>query len=140
MSNFSAYASVASSTSASTFTLTPRWNYVVVSNMTTGTGATIIWVRTDGNPATVDGDESYALAPGQRGLFANQQGLWSQADTVVPAGTLIEGAPNPGVYSPAMVWPMGSSLAGGVANDGTSVSVILDTGVGPVQVSVEAAG
>jgi hypothetical protein len=140
MSNFSAYASVASSSSASTFTLTPRYNYVVVSNLTTGTGATVIWVRTDGNAATVDGDECYALAPGQRGLFGNQAAAWTQAASVIAAGSLTHFGPNPGIYDPSLVQPFGSSLYGGTASPGTSVSIILDTGSGPVQVSVEAAG
>ena len=67
---------------ASSVTLTARWSYLTLEN----TGATLIYVRTDGSLATVGGDSCYAVEPGQVGLVANQLPLWTEAATVIPAG------------------------------------------------------
>lgn len=108
---------------AASYTSTIRWAYVRVEN----TGASgVLWVRTDGsNAAAADG--SYSLNPGESGVFANALPLWTQAATVIPAGSdvaspLAAGQPGwPG--TPATNNPLGSSLYGGTANPGTSVSI-----------------
>jgi hypothetical protein len=127
-----AYASVASSSAATTMALTGYYGSVLVENLT-ATSGTIIWVRADGTAAVKEADDCFAIDPGQSLVLDNGLANWSQAYSVIPAGTLVGGGPSQG---PAVVQPFGSSLAGGTANPGTSVSVILDTGSGPVQVAV----
>lgn len=103
---------------ATSYTSTLRWAYIYVEN--TGTTG-ILWVRTDGSAATA-GDGSYSVSPGQSIVVANDLGLWSQAASVIPAGTY---ATNMAVGSgtPPEIQPYGSSLYGGTANPGTSVSI-----------------
>jgi len=105
--------------------LTPRWSYVTVEN--TGASGTI-YLRTDGTAATVAGTDCYSLQPGERGVFANQLPLWTQAATVIAAGTdvanpLAAGSPGwPG--TPASPNIYGASLYGGTSNPGTKVDLI----------------
>lgn len=91
--------------------LTPRYEYVSVLNET----GLEIWVRTDGTAATVDGDFCSAVAPGERALLANMTPLWTQAQTVLAAGSVNQ-------------W--GQARNGGAANPGTPISFIPVSGTG----------
>ena len=95
-------------TTAVSGTLTPRYQYISVTNMT---GAQI-FVRTDGTAATVDGDFCTGILPGGVALIANMAPLWEQAQTVIQNGTDNQG---------------GRWRGGGAANPGTPVSVIAVT-------------
>lgn len=101
----------ASGGSAVSGSLTPRYEYVTVLNET----GLEIWVRTDGQAATVDGDFCSAVAPGERVLMANTSPLWTQAQTVIANGSVNQWA---------------QSKNGGVANPGTPVSFIPVSGTG----------
>jgi len=91
--------------------LTPRYEYVTVLNEM----GVEIWVRTDGQAATIDGDFCTAVAPGERVLIANTTALWEQAQTVIPAGSNNQ-------------W--GQWRGGGASNPGTPISFIPVTGTG----------
>lgn len=97
-------------TTAVTLTLTPRYEFITVSNNT----GVEMWARSDGQAATVDGDLCVAVPPGQDVVIANMLPLWEQAQAVIPNG-------------PNNQW--GQWKGGGVANPGVSVSVI--TAVAP---------
>lgn len=101
-------------TTAVSGTLTPRYQFVEVTNMT----GVQIFVRTDGQAATVDGDFCAALLPNGTALLANMAPLWEQAQTVIPNGS----------NNAAGQWK-----GGGAANPGTPISVIAVTtpGAGP---------
>jgi hypothetical protein len=130
---YSVKGTIASSTTAVTVALLPRWAYIAVSNLGVAGTNPSIWVKTDGTVPVAPGeDNSFAVPPGQTVLVANQKPMWFQSDTVIPFGTdvpsvLTAGSPGwPG--TPAMQNPLGSSAQGGVATPGTTVSVLLDTG------------
>jgi hypothetical protein len=117
---------VSSVNTAFSGSLTPRYQYVTVVNETGGE----IFVRTDGQPATVDGDFCTLVANGERALVANMAPLWDQASTVIRNGT-----------SNAQ----GQWAGGGASNPGTTVSVIAPTGVTlvttpPAIVTIQGAG
>lgn len=101
-------------TTAVSGTLTPRYQFISVTNMT----GVQIFVRTDGTAATVDGDFCTALLPNEVTVIANMAPLWEQAQTVIQAGSNNQ-------------W--GQWKGGGAANPGTSISVIAVTtpGAGP---------
>ena len=94
-----------SGTTAVPGTLSCRYEYISVTNET---GAEI-FVCTNGNAATVDGDFCSLIMPGQVAVLANMLPLWDQASTVIPAGSNNQ-------------W--GQWKGGGTANPGVSVSVI----------------
>ena len=110
---------------AASYTSTIRWAYVRVEN-TAASGGGVLWVRTDGTAAAA-ADGSYSLNPGESGVFANALPLWTQAASVIPAGSdvaspLAAGQPGwPG--TPASPSVFGGSLYGQTANPGTSVSI-----------------
>jgi hypothetical protein len=136
MATETVYNSIASGT-AVTFTLTGYYQSVLVQNLTpagetTPDVATIIWARADGTAAVAQADLNFAISPGQSLVLNNGLTSWDQAQSVIPAGTMAASL----VSAPATISPMGSALGGGIANPGCSVSVILDTGSGPVQVAV----
>lgn len=135
MATETAYVSLASAVTASAISLTGYYPSIAVTNLTEqgATGATPIWVRADGIAAVTEADGAFAIASGQTLILNNGEPLWSQGLANVPVGVLVGGV---GTGTPAVVMPYGSSLAGGIANPGTHVSVILDNGVGPVQVAV----
>lgn len=117
---------VAAVNTAYSGTLTPRYQFISVLNETGGE----IFVRTDGQAATVDGDFCTLVANGERALIANMTPLWTQAQTVIANGS-------------ANQWAQ--SKNGGAANPGTPVSVIAPTGVTlvttpPAVVTVQGAG
>lgn len=91
--------------SAVSGSLTPRYQYVSVINET----GIDVFVRTDGQPATLDGDFCTHIAPGERALIANMTPLWTQAQMVIANGS-------------ANQWAQAKN--GGAANPGTPVSVI----------------
>lgn len=92
-------------TTATTLTLSNRYEFITVSNNT----GVELWARSDGTAATVDGDFCVAVPPGSDVVIANMLPLWEQAQSVIPNG-------------PNNQW--GQWKGGGVANPGTSVSVI----------------
>jgi hypothetical protein len=122
------YGTIASSTVAVTASLTAYYDAVLVQNLATpvvsGAETQIIWVRADGTAAVKEADGCYAIMPGQSLLLDNGLAYWRQSQSVIPSGTMAVSS----VSAPASITPMGSSLAGGVANPGTSVSIILDSG------------
>lgn len=135
MSNFSVSGSTSATPStASSFALTPRYQYVTVENES-ATAGTILFVRTDGTAATVGGDYCVSVEAGERVIVANMLPLWTQAQTVIPAGAN-PASPNPG--SPGEVQPFGSALNGQAANPGVSVSVI--SSAASVPFTITAAG
>jgi hypothetical protein len=116
-----------------------NYGSVQVSNLTppgatTPFLATTIWARADGVVAVAEADGAFAIGPGESLILDNGEPSWSQGLANVGAGTLVGGPILSG--TPAMVRPMGTSLAGGIANPGTHVSIILDNGTGPTQVAV----
>lgn len=115
-------------------TLSSRYQYVTVENQGTGV---VVWVRLDGNPATVGGDFCTSVEPGERVLVANELPLWNQSQSVIPAGSN-PATPNPG--QPGTVSPFGSALGGQAANPGTTVHFIAGSGGTPGTVTVTAAG
>lgn len=100
---------IAAANVAQSGSLTPRYQYVSVLNES----GLEIFVRTDGTAAVVDADLCYAVAPGERALIANMTPLWTQAQAVLPAGSVNQ-------------W--GQAKNGGAANPGTPVSVITTAG------------
>lgn len=111
-------------TATGTATLTPRWNCVEVTN----TNATaVVWVSTNGVSPSGTGanDGEVAVAPNSSQVFTNQLPMWSQAQTVMRAGTQTGYAAgfgtNPGM--PQEVFPSYQPLNGGVANPGTVVKI-----------------
>ena len=103
---------VPSANTAFSGALVPRYEYISVVNQVGGE----IFVRTDGQAATVDGDYCTLVANGERVLLANMAPTWDQSSTVIPNGTKNAG---------------GQWLGGGQSNPGTSISVITPTGVTP---------
>lgn len=103
---------------ATSYTSAIRWAYLLVEN--TGTTG-ILWVRTDGSAAAA-ADGSYSIAPGQSLVVANDLPLWSQAASVIPAGSYPAGNVV-GSGTPPEIQPYGGSLYGQTANPGTSISV-----------------
>jgi hypothetical protein len=97
-----------SGTTAVTLTLSNRYEFITVANNT----GVEIFVRTDGQAATVDGDLCVAIAPETDSVVANMLPLWDQASTVIPAGSNNQ-------------W--GQWKGGGMANPGVSVSIIAVT-------------
>ncbi len=87
-------------------TLAQRWGYVTVEN----TGATeVSYARTDGTAAVIAADFNFPILPGQSALLANMAPLWTQAASVIGAGS------NDAT---------GRTIYGGTANPGTTVSLI----------------
>jgi hypothetical protein len=116
--------------SAVTAALTGNYQSVVVKNPTITSGITV-WARADGTAAVAEADGCYAVAPGETLVLDNGLSYWSQAYSVIGKGTVTV---KPG--TPAIVQPYGSSLAGGVTNPGSSVSLILDS-TGSLPIIVE---
>ena len=143
MANTTVVASLNSAAAASV-SLTPRWSYLLVEN---GTGVIAdnslygaglygagdyggdptvgVWVRTDGTAATVGGDFCEYVPPNGSQLVANSTPLWTQAASLIGNGINDS---------------QGTSIYGGTANPGTTVSIILTSGSGPQSVIVSAAG
>jgi hypothetical protein len=128
MTNFTAVQSASGTLVASTATTITFGNpttsgvpirYATVLVENTGTTGNI-FARTDGQPATVGGDFCTEIGPGVAVEIANADPLWNQAATVIPKGAIVGGTPG----TPAEVYPYGSSLWGGLANAGTTVSLI----------------
>lgn len=92
--------------------LTPRYQFVSVLNET----GCEIFVRTDGQAATVDGDFCTLVGIGERALIANMAPLWTQAQTVIPNGSVNQ-------------WAQAKN--GGAANPGTPISVIIPSSATP---------
>jgi hypothetical protein len=134
MANYSVQGTIASSSSAASVSLVPRWAYITIQNE----GSVGIWVRTDGQAAAVAGDYSFYVGPASALLLANMAPLWYQSATVIPESTSGRGNINPS--DPSENQPYGSSYYGQLANPGTTVSVILSTGSSSQTFAVAAAG
>jgi hypothetical protein len=128
MATETARASVSSSTVATTIALTNYYQSITLENLGTG----LVWVRADGVAAVSEADGCFPLNTGQTITLNNGLAYWSQVYSVLSKGTLTGGTPG----TPAGVQPYGSSLAGGTANPGVSVSAILDTGSSAVVIEV----
>jgi hypothetical protein len=130
------YSSTTATGTADTVTFQDRYGYVTVTNEST---SGVLSVRTDGQAATetsgVPGVNCYAVGPGETQVFANARPLWFQSSRVIPQGSNQFGSGN-AAASPGSVTPM-ESLAGQMANPGTSVSIISSAAV---QYTVAAAG
>lgn len=104
-----------SANTATSYALTPRWNYLAITNQaasnTAGAGAGIIFVRTDGSAAVTTGNDdlSICIMAGATVVVANMLPLWSQAALVIPNGTSDIN---------------GTEIYGGTANPGVSVSIL----------------
>lgn len=122
------YGTIASSTVAVTAALSAWYDTITIENIATpiNTGAETqtIWARADGIVAVKEADGCFVIMPGQVVELSNGLTSWRQSQSVIPAGTMAASS----ISAPATISPMGSALAGNVANPGTSVSVILDTG------------
>jgi hypothetical protein len=123
--------SVASSTVATSAALTGYYQDITVENI----GSGLVWVRADGIAAVSEADGCFPLNTGQTLTLSNGLAYWSQVYSVLPKGTLTGGT----AWTPAEVQPYGSSLAGGQANPGVSVSAILDTGSTPILIEIASA-
>jgi hypothetical protein len=110
-----------------------RYNYVAVTN----DGAAIISVTTNGIAATATGNNVVTIPAGVTMVIANQVPMWFPSSRNIVAG--VEKIPTGGgsgsevntsttvtttPMQPGRIYPMMGSLAGGVANPGTSVSII----------------
>lgn len=116
------YSSTLVASTADAVTFADRYGYVSVTN-TAATG--VIYVRTDGTPATVAGANCYTVLPGESQVFANAEPLWYQSSRVIQRGSNHFGSGNTAssASSPGLVTPM-ESLAGQMANPGTSISIV----------------
>lgn len=128
------YSSTLAANTADTVTFPDRYGYVTVTNI----GATVLYARADATAATVAGNGCYAIPPGETHILANGLPTWYPSSNVIPAGANEFGGGNTAdtPASPGSVTPM-ESLAGQMANPGTSVSLISS---GTPWYSVEAAG
>lgn len=143
MATETVYLDFTSTGTAQTAALTGYYGSVLVENLTTGTGAGIIWVRADGTAAVSEADDNFAIAPGQSMVLNNGLAIYDQGLLNVAHGTLTGNGPGTG--TPYVVQPYGASLAvpsSGYVNPGCHVSVILDSntaGTPAVQVAVSSA-
>ena len=126
-------ASVASSAVATAVALTNYYQSITVENL----GSGLVWIRADGTAAVSQADGCFPLNTGQTLTLNNGLAFWSQVYSNIPAGTLT-GAPA-GQGTPYEIQPYGSSLVGGKANPGVSVSAILDTGSSAILIEVASA-
>lgn len=123
--------SIGSSVTPVTVTLSNFYQSITVENLAlAGTASSIIWVRADGTAAVSEADGCFPIQPGQVLTLNNGLAFWSQVYSVLAKGTLTGSSAGQG--TPYEIQPYGASLVGGQANPGVSVSVILDTGSGPV--------
>lgn len=101
--------------SATAYALVPRYEYIVVEN--TGTTGDL-YFTTNGQAATALGaaDYCYGLVPGESKVVANMEPLWTQAALVIGNTSPTGVNTNQSQY--------GTSLYGGTASPGTSVSII----------------
>jgi hypothetical protein len=118
----STFAGTLAANTADAVIFADRFGYLTVTNLGTGP----IYARADGQPATVAGQGSLVIPAGQTQIIANGLKTWYQSSKVIPAGSVslpgdatADSPTNPGKVAPFM-----SSLAGQMANPGTSVSII----------------
>jgi hypothetical protein len=111
-------------------TFADRFGYVVVTNTSTSGE---IYATANGAAAT--GTDGLAIGPGESATIANGGQLWYPSSRVIPAGVPkipTGGGSNSEVLTsttptspaqPGLIYPLGSSLLGTTADDGTTVSV-----------------
>lgn len=89
------------------------------------TGSTVLYTRADGQVAAVAAEGCLAVAPGETELRGNGLPLWYQSADVIPQGANQFGNGNT-ADSPSSPGEVQSqrSLAGQMANPGTTVSII----------------
>lgn len=112
-------------------TFADRFGYVVVTN--TGTTGEIYATA---NGSVASGTDGLPIGPGESAVIANGSQLWYPSSRVIPAGVPkipTGGGSNSEVVTsptittnpaqPGRIHPLGSSLLGAIADDGTSVSL-----------------
>jgi hypothetical protein len=113
---------VASTATAITFgTGTTPIKYTAINVINTAATG-VIFARADGTAATLSGDGCEPVEPGATVTFENGDPYWTQAATVIPVGIMTGQVPGRG--TPHEIQPYGSSLYGGLASPGTTVSLI----------------
>jgi len=119
---------------ADTIQFADRAGYLTIAN----TGTSVIWVRADGQAATIQGEDCYAVLPGESAILANGLPLWYQSSRVIPQGVNQFGGRNTSdsPTNPGSVTPM-ESLAGQMTNPGTQISLVSSE---PVAYSIAFAG
>jgi hypothetical protein len=123
-STYSSTIAVASTAEMTTFA--DRYGFIEVEN---GGTSGLLYVRADGQAATVAGNNCIVVGPNQTAVISNGLPLWFQSSKVIPQGAIEYPSGNTqqtGPAEPGMVTPM-ESLAGQEANPGTKVSVISST-------------
>lgn len=124
-------------TTDTTVSFTDRFGYVLVTN----NGTAPMYVTSNGStPSSTGAGYTTEIAAGASALLANDTVYWGQASKVIPSGAVLY--PNgSGAYQttpngqPGTVQPYMSSLAGGVADDGTVINLLDATAF-----TIEAAG
>jgi hypothetical protein len=118
---------IAAAGTAEATTFADRYGYVVVQN-TSATAGQILYVRADSTAATVGGQGCLAVPAGGQVIIANGLLLWYQSSKVIQKGSNQFGGGNTAdsPSSPGMIQSQ-DSLAGQMANPGTTVSVISST-------------
>lgn len=115
-------------TAAGTYQFSERYGYVQVEN----TGAAVMYASADPTVTTPSSStvNTVTIPAGGSAVLANRNPLWFQSSNVIPAGTLIYpsggGTPQTNTTKngqPGIVQPQQSSLAGQLANPGTTVSI-----------------
>ena len=79
-----------------------RYAYVYVEN----TGSGTIFARTDGNAATVGGDDTIEIGAGLGQLVANSSALWTQSANVIPKSSILGNGPTDQEHHTLQVLPM----------------------------------
>jgi len=91
----------------------------------TNTGSAVLYARADGQAAAIGGEGCIAVLPGTEAVIANGLPMWFPSSNVIPQGVNQFGGGNTSSSpsSPGMVQSQ-RSLAGGVSNPGTVISLI----------------
>ncbi len=144
-----AYAGTLIAAQADTVSFADRLGYVTVTN--TGAAGNIYATSNGTVPTDTTSAEtgSVEIPPGQTVMLANGAGLWSQAQNVLVAGTVVVGngaaynaSTNPSTPTqPGQIAPYGSSLAGkGSANYANTGFVVGLISTGTPTYLIQAAG
>jgi hypothetical protein len=119
-------------TAAGTYQFADRYGYVQIANG----GTAVIFASADPSVETPTDatNNTVQIMPGDSAILANRNPLWYQSSRVIPQGANQFGGGNTASSpsSPGLVTPM-ESLAGQMANPGTTVSISAPTlGTGAV--------
>jgi hypothetical protein len=134
-----AYTNTLTANTADTVNFADRFGFIAVTNVS---ASGVIWVTANGSVAVDSGAgvvNAEPVEPGQTIELANGLVYWGQASSVLVAGSVAIPRGGGAAYvatsstvtttaaNPGHVHPYGSSLAGGGADNGTSVSLICTT-------------